>query len=76
MNNENIIAFPASTTFTPEQALHSVLEFARNDNLTDVLIAGYDGSGDLIVRSSRMTKPDALFILEKLRMWVLHERTN
>ena len=67
-----ITALPASTTFTPKQALLSALEFADNDNLQDVLIAGYDADGRLIVRSSRMDRKDALWLSEMMREWALN----
>lgn len=44
---KNVFAFPATTTMTPEQALLSALEFAKNDNMQDVLVVGYDGDGYL-----------------------------
>lgn len=71
MNNQNIIALPASVNFTPEQALLSALEFAREDNLTDVMVIGYDADGVLIIRSSRMSRADGLFMVEKARQWTL-----
>ncbi len=71
MNNENVIALPASTAFSPEQALLSALEFTRKDNLTDVMVIGYDADGVLIIRSSRLSRADALFMLEKAKQWVL-----
>ena len=71
MNNQNIIALPASVNFTPEQALLSALEFAREDNLTDVMVIGYDANGVLIIRSSRMSRADGLFMVEKARQWTL-----
>jgi hypothetical protein len=69
MNNAKVIALPASTSFTPEQALLSMLEFARNDNLSDCLLVGYDAAGELLVRSSRITRADAIFLLEKAKEW-------
>ena len=66
-----IAAFPASTTFTPRQAPLSAMEFADNDNLTDVLVVGYDADGELLVRSSRMDRKDALWLSEALRKWAL-----
>lgn len=62
---------PASTTFTPRQALLSALNFSDHDNLQDVLIIGYDADGDLVIRSSRMDRKDALWMVEKARDWVL-----
>lgn len=71
MNNKNVIALPASVNYTPEQALLSALEFTRCDNLTDVLITGYDSDGALIVRSSKMSRADAVFMLEKAKGWAM-----
>jgi hypothetical protein len=65
MANEKVFRMPASTTYTAEQALHSAL----NDDLDDVLIAGYDKDGDLIVRSSRLTRAEALFLAVKMLRW-------
>lgn len=69
---ENLIAFPATTTMTPQQALLSALEFANNGNLTDVLVVGYDGDGELVIRSSRMDRKDALWMAEQLRIYALY----
>lgn len=68
---KNVVAFPATDTMTPEQALLSALEFAKNDNMQDVLVVGYDGDGELIVRSSRMDRKDALWLSEHLRKYAL-----
>ena len=67
MNNTNVIALPASTAFTPEQAMDS----AKSLELTDALIVGYDKDGALAVRSSRMTCAEALFLLEKAKHWAM-----
>lgn len=67
-----ITALPATTTFTPKQALLSAMDFVDNDNLQDVLIVGYDGEGELIVRSSRMDRKDALWLAELLRNWAIN----
>jgi hypothetical protein len=71
MNNQNIIALPASVNYTPEQALLSALEFARDDNLTDVVVIGYDTDGVLVIRSSKMTRAVGLFMIEKAKQWTL-----
>jgi len=71
MTLKNVVALPASATMSAEQALLSALEFTRENNLTDVLIAGYDADGVLIVRSSRMTRAEALFMLEKTKEWAM-----
>jgi len=66
-----ITSLPASTTFTPRQALLSAMEFVEGENLQDVLIAGYDSDGELVIRSSRMDRKDALWLAEKIREWAL-----
>lgn len=63
--SDNLLRLPASTTFTPEQALKSALQ----DGLTEVLICGYHESGELCVRSSRMTCSDAYFLAQKAAHW-------
>lgn len=68
----NVLAFPATTTMTPEQALHSALKFSKDTGLQDVLIVGYDVDGDLFVRSSRMDRKDALWMAEQLRLYALY----
>ena len=67
MNNMNVIALPASTNFTAEQALES----AKNIDLTGVLVVGYDKEGFLVIRSSRMTCAEAVFLLEKAKRWAM-----
>ena len=66
MNDRNIISLPASESFQPHQALASAMEL----NLSDVLIIGYVDGG-LMVRSSKMTCADALFLLERGKSWAL-----
>jgi hypothetical protein len=66
-----VLAFPATDTMTPKQALQSAMVFADNDNLQDVLIVGYDGDGYLMIRSSRMDRKDALWLAEQLRLYAL-----
>lgn len=67
MNNKNVISLPATTTYQPEQALDS----AKSLYLTDVLVIGYDCDNELLIRSSAMTRADALFLLEKAKEWTM-----
>lgn len=60
-----VFRLPATTTFTPEQALKSALD----DDLQDVLVIGYDQDGKLVIRSSRMTCAEALFLCNKAARW-------
>lgn len=57
--NEMIIDLP-STNMTPEQALESAMRL----NLTEVVVLGYDDEGKFKVRSSKMTRAEALFLIE------------
>lgn len=67
MLGATVLSFPASNHFTPEQALHSALQL----DLADVVIVGFDRDGDLAVRSSRMSRQEALFLAEKLKQYAL-----
>lgn len=64
----NLIRLPP-TTMTAEQALQSALVDAQDNNLTDVLIMGYDKNGDLYIRSSRLPCAEALFMAQKAFRW-------
>lgn len=65
----NIIRLPPTTTMTAEQALQSALVDAESKHLRDVLIVGYDESGDLYIRSSRLTCAESLFLCTKAARW-------
>lgn len=65
----NIIRMPPTTTMTAEQALQSALVDAEANHLTDVLICGYSGGGDLYIRSSRLTCAESLFLATKAARW-------
>lgn len=67
MNNMTVIALPASVNYTAEQALNSAIM----SGLTDVLILGYDAEGVLIVRSSKMTRAEGLFMAKKAERWAM-----
>jgi hypothetical protein len=55
-----VTKLPAATTYTVVQALDD----AKQMNLNDVLILGYDENDTLVVRSSRMTREQALFLIK------------
>lgn len=66
----NIIRLPASsTTMTAQQALYSALADAESSILDDVLICGYNADGELYIRSSRLTRAEALFLATKAARW-------
>lgn len=68
MNNEKVIHLQASTNYTPELALQQALKY----DLTDVMIIGYDASGDLVVLSSKMTRAEGLFMVKKAEDWSMY----
>lgn len=70
MNNTNVIALPASTNFRPDQALKSTMDMG--ERVTDVLIVGYDEDGVLFVRSTHLSRAEALFLLEKAKEWAMY----
>lgn len=71
MNNQNVISLPASVNFTPEQALLSALDLCKQGMLTDVVVLGYDDAGALVVRSSKMTRAEGLFMAVKAQEWAM-----
>lgn len=73
MSTDNVVSFPASENFTPEQALLSALEFCRFDEPREVVVIGYDANGTLFVRSSKMSRRDALWIAEVFKQYALGE---
>jgi hypothetical protein len=56
----NVKYLPPSENYTVEQALNNSLSC----NLKEVLIIGYDNDDDLFVRSSKMNRKDALWLLQ------------
>lgn len=66
-----VLNFPAASTMTPEQALNT----AQKDGFRDVLIVGYDEDGSLMIRSSRMSRMDALWLAELLKRHALGDQT-
>jgi len=60
---DKIINFPASTSLNVDQALASAAQL----NMTDVLIIGYVGNGLLKIRSSKMDRKNALWLIESAK---------
>ena len=73
MIQSQVTNLPASTSFTAKQALEHALQSA---DLDDVLIIGYDKDGVLFVRSSKLTRAEAVFLLEKGKLWALNVGHN
>lgn len=59
---------PVSENYTVEQALSSAMQA---DMLEDVLIIGWLEDGSLYVRSSHMSRKDALWLVEQARIRTL-----
>ncbi len=70
MKNTNVISLPASKNFHPDQALKSAMDMG--ERLTDVLIVGYDDDNTLFVRSSHLSRAEAVFLLEKAKEWAMY----
>jgi hypothetical protein len=45
------------------------MQSALSDDLTDVLVIGYDADGCLVIRSSRMTCAEAAFLANNAFNW-------
>jgi hypothetical protein len=71
----NLLRLPPTTTMTAKQALESALVDAESNHLQDVLICGYDESGSLYIRSSRINCAQAFFLATKAARWA-HEGGN
>ena len=69
MNNEKILVLPPSKDYTPEQALLSALHM---NDLSDVLIIGYHSDGELFIRSSKMTRAEAVYLAMGAIDWAKH----
>lgn len=63
----NVAYLPASRTMTAEQAINSALGL----DFSEVIIIGFDSEGDFLVRSSRMTNADALWLAELLKKYAM-----
>jgi hypothetical protein len=71
MNNIEVLRFPPTEHMTPEMALQAVLTRCQLGEVTDVLIVGYDTDNDFISFSSKMTRADAVWLLEKAKQWAM-----
>lgn len=63
----NVRWLGATATMNVEQALNQAL----SENLTDVIVIGYSPEGTLTIRSSRMSRAEALWLAERARLWAL-----
>lgn len=72
MSVTNVNYLPPSSSFTVDQALES----AKQLGMTDVLILGYDSGGELCVRSSKMERKDALWLLEEAKLYAMCVRSE
>lgn len=67
----NVVQLPATETLTIEQALSLSLKEAQAGDFTEVLVIATNASGQLTVRSSRMSDRDALWLLKKAELYAL-----
>ena len=67
MTAQIIEAFGAHSRMTVEQALDS----AQSAGLTECIVIGYDDAGAMVIRSSGMTRRDALWIIEQAKLHTL-----
>lgn len=66
----NVVHLPSSAAFTVEQALDN----SKTKDLKEVVVLGIDQNGDLFMNTSRMSRKDALWIMEIARLWTLQGR--
>ena len=72
----NIRDLPVSNNFSVIQALDSAKKEAESGNLQDVIVIGYDATGCLISRSSKMDRKSALWMIEMARAYILNPEDN
>lgn len=61
--------FPATCTMTVDQTLNSALNLG--EFLEEVIVIGWNQNHELVVLSSRMTRRDALWLIEQARIRTL-----
>jgi len=64
----NVVGLPATVTFTVEQALQSAMQFSE---LKTVMVVGELEDGTLMVRSSRMTREVANWLMDRAKFYTL-----
>jgi len=64
-----ITRLPASSSMLPEQALEHARAQQASHGMESVLVVGYYADGDFFSYSSRMTRAEALWLLEDARDW-------
>jgi len=65
-----LIELSPHSFMTPNETLQKTLR----EGFTDVLVLGYDEDGELIIRSSAMKRHDALWMIEKAKLYILDEQ--
>lgn len=58
---------PVDANMTMKRFKKSVSE----EDFKEAIVVGYDADGDLVIRSSKMSRRDALFLLEQAKMHTL-----
>lgn len=70
--SSNLANLPLSSTFTVEQALAAAARDNANVPLKRAIVVGEYDDGQLYTTSSRMSRSDALWLSEKLRLYALN----
>jgi hypothetical protein len=60
---ENVVSLPARDNMTVEECLALSARESVSEKWQDVMVLAYDEHGDLVVRSSHMSRKDALWLL-------------
>ena len=61
--SDNVLTLPAHTNMTVEQCLALSGRESAEDGWQDVMVLAYDKDDKLVVRSSHMSRKDALWML-------------
>ena len=65
-----ILHLPVESEQTPEEVLRETLEIG----VKNIVCIGFDADGDWFLRTSKMSRQDALWVAEKLRDWAIKEQ--
>lgn len=61
MKTADIVSLDAHENMTPRECLER--EARMHEHYSDVIVVGYDNDGDVSVRSSKISRADAAFLL-------------
>ena len=65
--SDNVFEMGAHDNMSVKEAV----EVVKRENLTEVLIIGYNKNDELVIRSSAMSASESLYLLEQAKMYTM-----